>query len=420
MPETPKRIYVEVTTRCNLRCKMCVKFTKGSCIAECNLSPQLFNALLPSLPQAECLILNGIGEPLIHPQLISFVTKARAEMGNKEICFQSNGLLLNAQIADELIQAGLSSICLSVDLMEKEDGEHSFVAINRAVSILAKARSQFNPDFKIGLETVISTANYTAIPELVRWACNNPIDHILASHLIRYDKSSEASDLFNPNSKGSIELFEKYKSQAESQGVDIDIAQKSDLLSSGTALPLNAAKILSDLRAEAQDKDIRLNIPNLIERDKACKDVAKYFLKAQAIADAHGLALDLPPLQALDERRCRFIEENAICITAEGEVTPCHYLWHTYACQVHGEEVNVQKRSFGHLKNTSLEDVWNQHEYQQFRKEAGEYQYTHCWNCTQGPCPELVSADTDLGHDCYGSTVPCGHCQWNLGGVRCL
>ena len=399
---------------------MCVKFIEGSCIPEHNFNVELFDKLLPDLRNADCLILNGIGEPLIHPELLRFIQNARKHMKNREISFQSNGLLLTEQRAESLLHAGLSSICLSVDLLDKQDGEHSFIAINKAVSILEKSRSKNNPNFKIGLETVVSTTNYTAIPELIRWACDNKIDYVLVSHLIRYDEGSENADLFNPNSHSSVFLYEKYKKRAEREGINFDDAQKRYRISYDVELSKTETSLFKDLRDEAHKLDIRMNIPNLIERDKACQGVEHYFHQAQDIADKHGLTLDLPPLHALDERRCKFMEDKAVCITAEGEVTPCHYLWHTYSCRVHQEEVKVQKRSFGHLENMSLQEIWQTPSYKAFRKEAQEYQYTHCWNCTQGPCPDLVSADTDLGHDCYGSNVPCGHCQWNLGGVRCL
>ena len=64
--EYPSRLFVETTTRCNLKCRMCVKQTEGNCIAEGDLSPEVFAALEPALPHAEALVLNGIGEPLLH------------------------------------------------------------------------------------------------------------------------------------------------------------------------------------------------------------------------------------------------------------------------------------------------------------------------------------------------------------------
>ena len=76
----PEKIYVELTTRCNLKCRMCVKYTAGSCIAEGDMPLELFKKLLPSLGHVRTLILNGIGEPLLHPDLDEIIALARARM----------------------------------------------------------------------------------------------------------------------------------------------------------------------------------------------------------------------------------------------------------------------------------------------------------------------------------------------------
>lgn len=92
----PDKIYVELTTRCNLRCPMCLKFAKGSCIDEGDMPLALFKKLAPSLDHSRFLVLNGIGEPLLHPDLEEIITIARAVMPpDGRIGFQSNGLLFS-------------------------------------------------------------------------------------------------------------------------------------------------------------------------------------------------------------------------------------------------------------------------------------------------------------------------------------
>lgn len=55
----PSKLFVEVTTRCNLRCGMCVKETSDSGIVDGDLAPETFDALEPALSQTETLILNS-------------------------------------------------------------------------------------------------------------------------------------------------------------------------------------------------------------------------------------------------------------------------------------------------------------------------------------------------------------------------
>jgi MoaA/NifB/PqqE/SkfB family radical SAM enzyme len=65
----PSKLFVETTTRCNLGCFMCVKQTCDHAITEGDLSLATFAALEPAFAGLEALVLNGIGEPLLHPNL---------------------------------------------------------------------------------------------------------------------------------------------------------------------------------------------------------------------------------------------------------------------------------------------------------------------------------------------------------------
>ena len=62
----PSKLFVEVTTRCNLRCAMCVKQAPGQALVEGDMSGEVFGRLAPAFPHLEALVLNGIGEPTLH------------------------------------------------------------------------------------------------------------------------------------------------------------------------------------------------------------------------------------------------------------------------------------------------------------------------------------------------------------------
>ncbi|MCX5828080.1 MAG: radical SAM protein, partial [Deltaproteobacteria bacterium] len=65
----PTKLFVELTTRCNLQCPMCLKQRHDAEFLEGDISTDIFMTLLPALPTLEALVLNGIGEPLLHPRL---------------------------------------------------------------------------------------------------------------------------------------------------------------------------------------------------------------------------------------------------------------------------------------------------------------------------------------------------------------
>src|SRR4051794_29713656 len=111
----PSKLFVETTTRCNLKCAMCMK-QSGGAIIEGDLSMGTFEALEPAFPGLESLVLNGIGEPLLHPRLEQFITRAKSLMPSGSwVGFQSNGLLVTPLRGLSLVEAGADRICFSMD-----------------------------------------------------------------------------------------------------------------------------------------------------------------------------------------------------------------------------------------------------------------------------------------------------------------
>ncbi len=424
----PEKIYVEITTRCNLHCQKCVKHTAGSHIKEQDMPLAVFKELLPSLPYTGSLILNGIGEPLLHPHLLEFVRLARSTMPSEAtVGFQTNGVLLDENYSLQLIESGLDTLCLSVDglrepsfLGDSQEG-HSFSVVEKAVASIDLARKKAAVNFKIGLEVVLQKNTLNDLPDLVTWACNNGVDYIITTHLILYDNTHKDNILFDPNSREAVELFQKCIEIASSKKVDLEKAYTSYIKYAGTRSNDTALKIFTDMQEEAKEKDLRLNIQSLIAHNKSKnEEIDGVLQKARNIADAKGIQLFLPPLRALDQRSCPFITENATFIAPNGDVTPCHFLWHSYSCRVLQEEIQIQKRAFGNILKSTLETIWQSDIYQEFRDEAGRYEYSSCWSCPLGPCSTTVNDNLSDTSDCYGSRVPCGHCQWNLGSLRCL
>lgn len=72
--------------------------------------------LEPALCHAEAVFLNGMGEPLPHPDLPRMIALTKARQPKGGWCgVQNNGLLLDKPCARERVCAGLDLACLSVD-----------------------------------------------------------------------------------------------------------------------------------------------------------------------------------------------------------------------------------------------------------------------------------------------------------------
>ncbi len=424
----PEKIYLEPTTRCNLRCRMCVKYAPGNSIEEMNMDPSLFAKLIPALPTVRRVIINGIGEPLMHPQLDQLIGLLHNHLSeNASIGLQSNGYLLNRDRAETLLAAGLETVCLSLDTISEHRNrpgkqlEHTIGAVRSAIHALRAAEKRQGLSCRIGLETVVDLDNFEELPDIVDWATRNNLDFIIVTHLFHYVPS--LSDLFTPHPPRAIDFFARFQELAAAQQIDLrsclDVFRTFDR-SPGS---LKALAFLNNMHREAAWHDIQLHPASLIEHQEAIdrERVLAVFAAAQKRAASAGLILELPPLEAHDQPCCRFIEDQATCIAADGSVMPCHFLWHRYSCLIQGRSVAVVPRIFGSLRDQDLLTIWNGASYRNFREEASAYGYASCWSCPQGPCPDLVNASEHFeANDCYGSTVPCGHCQWSLGGIRCL
>ena len=78
----PSRIYLETTTRCNLKCEMCVKQSSGDGIIEGDFEIDMVSSIDAALPNISSLILNGIGEPLLYPDIEKLILHVTQKMKN--------------------------------------------------------------------------------------------------------------------------------------------------------------------------------------------------------------------------------------------------------------------------------------------------------------------------------------------------
>lgn len=119
VPAIPLQLNLEITGKCNLRCKMCYRnydidiWNDSLSLSDIENLVQQFNQLnIPSL------WISG-GEPLMHPQ-IHDVLRALAKANALDFWLVTNGLLLDETLANELIDCGLTWLSVSIDAATKE------------------------------------------------------------------------------------------------------------------------------------------------------------------------------------------------------------------------------------------------------------------------------------------------------------
>ncbi len=116
VPWKPVFANIEITTCCNFSCRYCARTALHP--AEQAMSLELFEQLLERLPSAYRVTLVGLGEPLLHPQLVEFIALAKAR--GRRVGMVTNAQLLTPQRSTELLAAGLDSIAFSLDTLDPQ------------------------------------------------------------------------------------------------------------------------------------------------------------------------------------------------------------------------------------------------------------------------------------------------------------
>jgi len=422
----PSKLFVETTSRCNLSCAMCVKQTEAGCCEEGDLTKALFERLSPAFPHLEALILNGVGEPLLHPQLEDFIALARRSMPAESwIGFQSNGLLLTEERAVALTRAGLDRICLSVDSISPETFKRmrqggDLPAVDAAFAALARARQETGrSNLQVGAEFVLTRSNFTELPATLEWVAERGASFAIITHLLPYDQQHAEQAAYLSCTADAIEHFQHWQILAAQEGVDIDRYFSVLFKFSKTPEEKRIVDFIERMKAAAAERELFLDLTKLFAIDhdwlSRLNDVLD---EARRVAARIGLDLRLPEVVPRDERLCHFVEDGGAFISWEGEVHPCYFLWHRYNCFASGWDQKVRPRTFGHLQEQTLDEIWNGGEFSSFRRSVINYDYPFCISCRLAPCDYVQTEEFE--QDCHVKGEPCGSCLWCMGLFQCL
>jgi putative metalloenzyme radical SAM/SPASM domain maturase len=417
----PRTLFLETTTRCNLACAMCARCQPGWAGGVGDMDVALFERLGEPLRHAETVILNGMGEPLLHPELPRMVRFVKERQPADGWCgLQTNGRLLDARLAGELATAGLDVLCVSHDGEAAALGHGAQDSLGRVAGLARAAGGRL----RLGVETVLMRGNVAGLPALVDRAAGLGFSFVLASHLLPMDADSEAEGLFFPCSAAALRIFARHQAEARARGLDLAGVPRAAVMYNRGPEDRELMELLRRMQECAQAEGVWLNTARLAQADPArLEELEAIFAEARRRAQAAGLELRLPALTAPErpqERRCAFVEQEAAFIDWRGEVSPCHFLWHGYDCRVLGDPKRVEPRHFGNIARTPLAEIWRGPELAHFRQTARAGEYPACGDCGCGLCSDASGASGPFEQDCLGVSVPCGHCPWAVGQLLCM
>ena len=176
--EAIKKIYIEPTSACNLNCKIC--FRNNWINEEYGvMSDDTINSVYKSIEQLHNIkiVFSGMGEPLLHNRIVEMVDKVVQFNNKAEII--TNATQLNKKLCNELIDAGISCIWISLDTAHIESANSMQVIEN-----IRYFNSIRNGKCDLGLTFVLNQADIGKIKRIKAVSKHLEADWVNISQLI--------------------------------------------------------------------------------------------------------------------------------------------------------------------------------------------------------------------------------------------
>jgi MoaA/NifB/PqqE/SkfB family radical SAM enzyme len=303
---------IELTTRCPLRCKMCIRAeTKDWQFQDMPLED--FKKLQPYLKEVETVVLEGWGESLLHKNLLECIRLVKEE--GSQVGFVTSAKELTEIRASELIEAGLDFIGFSIAGTTPEI--HDAIRVNshlpevlKAVRIFQEEKSRkkiLRP--QMHLVFLMVKDNIFEVPSVPAFAKEVGIEEVVLTNICHCINVWQE--------KNRVFLWESGENKYE--------------------------KIVRQAEANARALKIRLKRPSLS-------------------------AIDIPV--------CEENPLGNLYVSAEGEVSPCVYLCPPLSSPFKrifcGKEHWTEKVSFGNVFRDPFSTIWSGSVYKGFRNHFVE------------------------------------------------
>jgi tungsten cofactor oxidoreducase radical SAM maturase len=192
LPRLPdlRKLYVEPTTLCNLECRTCIRNVWET--PKTRMEIEVFRSLVDQLKEfldLKRVVFSGLGEPLMHPDILEMVRLVR-EL-DLAVTIGSNGLLLNEAKSRELVRLGVDRLVVSLDGVAPETygdvrgAELSQVIDNiRLLNEAKKELGSLTP--ALGIEFVALKSNIDELGRLAGFASRLGASRVLVSNVLAY------------------------------------------------------------------------------------------------------------------------------------------------------------------------------------------------------------------------------------------
>ncbi|HLI62147.1 MAG TPA: radical SAM protein [Terriglobales bacterium] len=347
----PVTLQVEITSACNLKCKMCINHAATNpklWPLSAHMDAPVWEKLRPALPHVENLFFMGSGEVFTHPKFLGYLEEA--DRLGVRTDFSTNGQLLDSDAIDRLAALqNLSRIAVSVDSPDPEI-YHRIRGrpLAPVLCVLKGLGRQSRLADRVCVVAVVMESTLRSLADFPRQLAEMGIKHLILRGLLDYDFTlGEESPAYDQD---DIEVLSHIKNECRLCGIHLSL------------LPTIPAELV-----EVSGDDLHW------------------------ASRAEG-SQDWGSLSGPETKQCFDPWQRAV-VTRDGSVYPC-------------EAYGQSSGAVGNLKLQTLEEVWRGELFTQFRNDLLNGQQPACLDCVRrqtGPHPLLNYAASIVWKECWFS-----------------
>ena len=201
--KAPHSLQIEITTQCNLSCRVCPRHTFFNFNPNALMSYNLYEKIInESAPYIHTVYLWGVGESLLHPQFFDMVSLAKEH--NLKVVFTTNGTLLNKQNIKAIIKHQIDDIIFSVDgitSLKTLRGVTSHKLSQYIKNLNTEKQLQNSTLPHTHINFILMKQNKEEIPDFLQWATSLKIPDIKFQNLLTWDEyTTNQSRIFDTDS----------------------------------------------------------------------------------------------------------------------------------------------------------------------------------------------------------------------------
>ncbi len=223
----PGELYLETTNRCNERCDQCPR-THLKREPDRDLSLAEVIQITDQLPRLERVVLHGLGEPLLNPELPAIIAHLRRR--GAYVLFNSNATALSERLGRALIAADLNELRVSLDgatphtyARVRGVNERTLPKIMRNLAAFTRLQRELRAERpRLSFWFTAMRENLRELPGLVDIALEAGVREIYVQRLIYFDAglAREEQALFRSAQEEELAIIRQTEQRCQEHGLD--------------------------------------------------------------------------------------------------------------------------------------------------------------------------------------------------------